>query len=492
MLRLNEVNLERIADSFIKPNYSRRKLTPGILHLGIGAFHRAHQAYYTDALFRQNDDNNGWGIISASFRSAVVRDQMLAQDFLYTHCVRQGNEESYHIIGSVMNVLVARENPEALIQQIACENIRLVTLTITEKGYHHDPASKELNANDPDIRHDVNNIESPRTAVGFIVCGLMYRRAKNLGGLTFLSCDNLPGNGRILKSVVLQMAHMIDDSLVSWIEENIAFPSSMVDRIVPATTDDDREAFSKNLGIDDQGLVISESFSQWVIEDNFACGRPEWEKVGVKFVNDISAYEDLKLRVLNACHSVIAYLGHLCGCEYVYQAMEMEGFKNMLIKLLDEEIAPSINIPDGFDISNYKNVSLQRFSNSAIKHKTLQIAADGSQKIPQRWLSSLREQIRNGGPTRLLSLALAGWIRFLQGEDEQGQDYDIIDPLCQKLHEICTEEQSSHSCVEKILSVREIFDGDLIQNSEFINEVAAWLDLIKNNGAKQAICKAVE
>lgn len=483
--RLNQQNLSRLPDIVQRPGYDRTLVTPGIFHLGIGAFHRAHQAFYTHAVL--NSDENNWGIIGCSLRSPAVRDQLVPQQGLYTLVERSGQGNKLRIIGSVLDVMVAPESPEKVIAAMADQRIKIISLTITEKGYCQDPATGQLNVLNKDIIHDLANPASPITAIGFLVAAL-HERFKQQQPVTILSCDNLPNNGDLVKRCVIQFAQQHSEALANWIGKSIAFPNTMIDRIVPATTEEDRKEIENILGMRDEGLVVCEPFSQWVIEDHFVCGRPAWEKAGVLLVKDVKIYEKIKLRLLNGAHSLMAYSGYLSGYQHISEVMENPAFVNLVRTYMQEDAGKTITTPPGFDIENYKRQLLQRFSNPALKHRTWQIAMDGSQKLPQRWLGSLREQLEIDGPIDTICLAVAAWIRYVCGIDEQGQPIEVKDPLANEIQEIVAIHSSNtNNLVNNIVGVEAIFGKDLANQKTFIKKVIDWMDKFSHNGVRKTI-----
>ena len=352
MNRLNQAQSTFLPADVVLPTYDRAKLRAGIVHLGIGAFHRAHQAFYTEAVL--NKLGGDWGIIGCSLRSAIVRDQLAPQDGLYTLVERSGEGEKLQLIGAVLQNLVGPENPAELVAVMAQPNIKIVSMTVTEKGYCHDPATGNLNSQHPDIQHDLKNLDQPKSAIGFLVAALNARFKAGVKSFTVLSCDNLPNNGEVLEKVVVQFAEAISKELAVWIRANTCFPSTMIDRIVPATTDQDRQDIEARLGVRDEGVVIAEPFSQWVIEDKFSDGRPQWEEVGVLLVNDVAVFEKIKLRLLNGSHSTMAYTGYLAGFDYISEVMSEPAFVNMIKLYMAREAGETLTAPAGFDIEAYK------------------------------------------------------------------------------------------------------------------------------------------
>ncbi|OZY87225.1 mannitol dehydrogenase [Cellvibrio mixtus] len=486
MNRLNKNLITELPADVALPRYNRDQLTAGIVHLGIGAFHRAHQAFYTEAVLNQFGGN--WGIVGSSLRSASVRDQLVPQDCLYTLVERSGEGEKLQLIGAVLDTLVGPENPTALVAQIADTNIKIVSLTITEKGYCHDPATGNLNLNHPDIIHDLQHLDKPVSAIGFLVAALQQRFNNNQKAFTLLSCDNLPNNGEVLEKVVSQFAEKVSPEFAQWIKANATFPCTMIDRIVPATTDDDRRYIEARLGLRDEGMVVCEPFSQWVVEDKFADGRPEWDKVGVLLVEDVRVFEKIKLRLLNGAHSTMAYTGYLSGFDYISEVMEQPAFVNLVKTYMAREAGETITAPAGFDIEAYKQQLRDRFSNKALKHRTWQIAMDGSQKLPQRLLETLREQLAGNGHIDILCLGVAAWIRYVSGVDEKGNAIEVSDPLASELRAACDANQGNPAAMVKaVVSIQKVFGTDLIDESRFIATTTQWLERFYAKGVLASV-----
>lgn len=480
MTRLNQKLLSELPNDILLPSYDRAALKPGIVHLGIGAFHRAHQAFYTEAVL--NKFGGDWGIVGSSLRSGSVRDQLVPQDCLYTLVERSGDGEKLQIIGAVLDTLVGPENPAALVAQMAAANIKIVSLTITEKGYCHDPATGNLNLAHPDIIHDLAHLDQPVSAIGFLVAALKQRFDQQQKAFTLLSCDNLPNNGEVLEKVVTQFAEKIAPDFAAWIKATATFPCTMIDRIVPATTDEDRRDIEARLSVNgesvrDEGMVVCEPFSQWVVEDKFADGRPEWEKVGVLLVEDVRVFEKIKLRLLNGAHSTMAYTGYLSGFQYISEVMEQPAFVNLVKTYMAREAGETVSAPKGFDIEAYKQQLRDRFSNKALKHRTWQIAMDGSQKLPQRLLETLREQLAGNGHIDILCLGVAAWIRYVSGVDEKGAPIEVSDPLVKELRAACDANQNNPvGMVKAVVGIQKVFGADLINEPRFIQATTQWLE----------------
>ncbi|GGY86245.1 mannitol dehydrogenase [Cellvibrio zantedeschiae] len=486
MKRLNQTNLAALPADVILPSYERSSLKAGIVHLGIGAFHRAHQAFYTEAVL--NQFGGDWGIIGCSLRSPSVRDQLAPQDGLYTLVERSGDGEKLQLIGAVIKNLVGPENPAELIEVMAQPSIKIISMTVTEKGYCHDPATGNLNILHPDIQHDLVNLDKPKSAIGFIVAALNARFKSGTKSFTVLSCDNLPNNGEVLEKVVNQFAEKVSPELAKWIHANTCFPSTMIDRIVPATTDDDRRDIEARIGMRDEGVVIAEPFSQWVIEDKFSDGRPQWEKTGALLVDDVRVFEKIKLRLLNGSHSIMAYTGYLSGFDYISEVMSEPAFVNMVKTYMAREAGETINAPAGFDIEAYKQQLRDRFSNKALKHRTWQIAMDGSQKLPQRLLESLRAQLKSNGHIDIIALGVAAWIRYISGVDEKGNAIEVSDPLAAELRALCDANSgNAEATVRAIVGLPKVFGEDLIHEEIFIANTIGWLEKFYAQGVLKTI-----
>ncbi|MDO3386251.1 mannitol dehydrogenase family protein [Gilvimarinus sp. SDUM040013] len=490
MQRLNNETLGQLATTASLPTYDRDAQSAGIVHLGIGAFHRAHQAWYTEALLNSGASN--WQIIGASLRSPTVKNQLAEQDGLYTIVERGPQGERFQVVGAVKDVLVGPESPEALLAVMSDATTKIVSLTVTEKGYCHDPATGNLNVEHPDIVHDLANPNAPKSAIGYIVSALNARRLAGTPTFTVLSCDNLPNNGEVLERVVLQYAEKYDAELAAWIRTNTTFPCTMIDRIVPATTDADRKELEAKLGLRDEGMVLAEPFSQWVIEDKFCSERPAWEDAGALLVSDVHAFEIMKLRLLNGSHSLLAYTGYLAGFDYVSEVMNEPLLAKLCQIFMDREVGQTVQVPVGFDMEEYKVQLRERFSNPGLKHRTWQIAMDGSQKIPQRWLQTLQAQLDGNGDIELLCLALAAWIQYVSGTDEKGEAIDVQDPLAQTLKETCDANADNlDATVAAVLGVKAVFPEAIAQSAAVQGRVAYWLTEIKQGGVLAAIAKAV-
>lgn len=483
MSRLNSALLATL-DTPAKPTYDRTKLLPGIVHLGIGAFHRAHQAWYTEAVL--NSAGGNWGIIGCSLRSDSVSNQLDPQDGLYTILERSAQDKT-QIIGAVVQVLVGPQKPQAIIDAIATESIKIISLTVTEKGYCHFPATGELNFEHPDIAYDLGNITQPKSAIGYIVAGLIARKDKGLPGLTVLSCDNLPNNGKVVGKCVIGFAEKISAELASWIKSNVTFPCSMIDRIVPATTPTDISNFENTFGYEDAGMVVAEPFSQWVIEDNFIQGRPAWETVGATLVEHVEIYELIKLRLLNGTHSLLAYSGYLAGKATIAEVMR-DATLTKACKAYMALAAGTLAAPADFDLAGYQAQLVERFANPGLQHRTWQIAMDGSQKIPQRWLGTLADAVSKGADIKLFAFALAAWMKYISAVDEQGKAIEVSDPLAKTFAEAAAKHAGSDAdYVNAIFAIEGIFNPALLQIPKLKKLTTQYLSAIKLQGALKTL-----
>ena len=473
------------------PSYDRRGLAAGIVHLGLGAFVRGHLACYTDDVLAI--EPGPWGIAGVSLKRPDQRDRLLPQDGLYSTLQRDGSGTRARVIGCLRRTIVAPEAPAALLAAMASTSCRIVSLTVTEKGYCHDPATGRLDLDHPDIRHDLQHPDQPRTAVGLIAAALQARRVAGIAPFTVLCCDNLPHNGRLLAGLVRDFAAILaQDGLASWIEAGVAFPSTMVDRIVPAMIADDVADAAAALGLHDAAPVSHEPFRQWVIEDRFgSTGRPAWEKAGAQIVSDVAPYEHMKLRLLNGAHSALAYLGYLAGHETIPDVAADPAFR-LYAQALWREIIPVVPALPGVDLHGYAATLLARFENPAIRHRTWQIAMDGSQKLPQRLLSTMRERLAAGLPVPCLALALAGWVRYVGGVDETGRAIDVRDPLAARLRAVLDRSgPEPGSRVAAVLGMEAVFGADLPQSPPFAAAVTQAYAALLANGARASISLAV-
>jgi fructuronate reductase len=401
---------------------------------------------------------------------------------------RNHNSEKASITGAVRNVLFAPGNISTVLDHIAKPDIRIISTTVTEKGYCYHPATRELKLDHPEIEHDLHNLQSPKSTIGVITAGLYRRMTNNAGPVTVLCCDNLPQNGKTVARIVKKFAQLSNENLATWIEKNVAFPSTMVDRIVPAATDNDVEHTSSLIHLRDQAPVICEPFKQWVIEDKFANGRPVWEKAGAEFVNDVLPYEEMKLRLLNASHSALAYLGYLTDFTYIYEVIAIPAFEKFVWSLMNEDATPTLHLPNNFDLAAYKNTLIQRFANPALAHRCKQIAMDGSQKLPQRILATARQRLATGALCRHIALAIAGWMRYVSGKDEKNIPIEISDPFADEFNKIAdTANGDIEKLVEGYLNLSAIFGADFKKYPGFVKEIKQLVKKLYEIGSRATV-----
>jgi len=467
------------------PQYDRQQLRSRIVHFGFGAFHRAHQALLTNRVL--NAKGGDWGICEISlFSGDVLMSQLREQDHLFTVLEKGADGNQPIVIGAVHECLNAKLDSLAAIIEKFCEpQVAIVSLTITEKGYCIDPATGKLDTQNARILHDLENPTEPHSAPGILVEALHRRRERGLTPFTVLSCDNIPDNGHVVKNAVLGMAQKRSPELAKWIETHVSFPGTMVDRIVPAATEVSLAEITQELGVEDPCAISCEPFIQWVIEDNFVAGRPEWEIAGVQMVQDVLPWEQMKLRMLNGSHSFLAYLGYLAGFAHVSDCMQDDAFREAARRLMLDEQAPTLRITD-VDLTAYADSLIDRFANPALQHRTWQIAMDGSQKLPQRMLEGVRVHLQRESAWPLLALGIAGWMRYVSGVDDAGNAIDVRDPLSEKIRAI-VETSSEKGRVKALLALSEIFGSDLPQHAQFVDAITDAYQRIVERGARQAV-----
>ena len=472
-----------------QPRYDRQQLRSRIVHFGFGAFHRAHQALLTNRVL--NEKGGDWGICEISlFSGDVLMSQLRAQDHLFTVLEKGAEGNQAIVVGAVHECLNAKLDSLAAIIEKFCEpQVAIVSLTITEKGYCIDPATGKLDMHNTRILHDLENPTEPHSAPGILVEALHRRRERGLPPFTVLSCDNIPDNGHVVKNAVLGMAQKRSAELAGWIDAHVSFPGTMVDRIVPAATENSLAEITQELGVEDPCAISCEPFIQWVVEDNFVAGRPEWEAAGVQMVKDVLPWEQMKLRMLNGSHSFLAYLGYLAGYAHINECMEDASFREAARRVMLNEQAPTLRITD-VDLTAYADSLIDRFANPALQHRTWQIAMDGSQKLPQRMLDGIRVHLERKSAWPLLALGVAGWIRYVSGTDERGDAIDVRDPLSDKIQSL-VKASSEAERVNALLTLSEVFGQDLPHNSVFVDAVNEAYQRLTRYGARQAVIETL-
>jgi fructuronate reductase len=476
--RLSDQTLPLATTGTERPAYDRKGVTPGIVHLGIGAFHRAHQAVVIDDLLASDPS---WGIIGASLRRPDTRAALAPQDGLYSVLTKDNDARRLRVVGAVLEVIDAPNARKKLLARMTDATTRIVSLTVTEKGYCFNGATGGLDVDNPEIRRDLADPRAAVTAPGLVVEALRRRREAGIEPFTVLSCDNLPHNGQVAARVFGDYAEAIDAALGRHLRDHVAFPGTMVDRIVPATTDADRAEVAKLLGLEDAWPVMAEPFLQWVIEDHFSGGRPPFATPGVSLVADVAPYERMKLRMLNGSHSMMAYLGYLAGHEFIADVMAAPGFGRFVEAAMADEIAPTLGMAKA-ETDAYGAELVERFSNRAMRHRTYQIAMDGSQKLPQRLVGTIADRIATGAPFERLALGVAAWMIYANGVNEQGNAIAVQDPLAAEFSRV----DRAH-LVAGFLAMERIFPPALAANPVFRATLEQKLALLRDVGAAEAV-----
>jgi fructuronate reductase len=478
--RLNELRSRGIA----VPAYDRRAVTTGIVHFGPGAFHRVHQAWYFDAALTRDPR---WGLCEIALQSTGVRDALAPQDGLYTLAILD-EQRRFAVVGAINELLVARESPATVIRRLADPRTKLVTATVTEKGYCL-RSDGSLDDAHPDIVHDLQHPHTPRSLIGYLAAGLHERRAKHIAAPTIISCDNLVDNGRRLRRGVLDYCQRFDTDLAAWVQDVVAFPSSMVDSITPATDDDLRALVMGELGVADRWPVQREFFTQWVIEDDFRNDHPDWSSIGVTITDDVKGFERAKLRLLNGAHSTLAYVGSLAGYETVAQAMADPALSQFVTRMMQLDIVPTLNAPRGLDLQQYIDAVLRRFRNPAIRHLLAQIAWDGSQKLPFRLLGTIRDRLQSGNAIERLAVPIAAWMHFIRRKSLRGER--ATDPLAEDLLAIGAGTSGGTGDVRSFLALEKIFPRDLAQHAGFQRSLERAYDALPDVMSSASLSNAL-
>lgn len=484
-VRLSRHTMAQLPAEIGRPAFDPAGVRPGIVHLGLGGFHRAHMARYTHDLMNQGPDSLQWGIVGVGLMPGDerMRESLAPQDALYALVERQDSDERVTVIGSLTDIVYAGQSSTQVLHVIDNPAIRIVSLTVTESGYCLNSATKQLDPAHPLVVHDLAHPEEPRSAIGVIVEAYRRRMSIGLPAFTALTCDNIQHNGIVLRCAVLALARLRNSSLADWIAMNARFPNTMVDRITPVTTSDDVDYLAEHFAIDDRWPVFSEVFRQWVIEDDFVGGRPAWEEVGAKFVPDVAPYEFMKLRLLNASHLAIAGLGRLAGYAYIDETLRDPSLRAYMSALMDRETGPTLLPVPGIDLAAYKIQLLERFSNSKIKDTVDRVNADAPINL---LIDPIRDRLRGAAPVELLVLALAAWMRRVRGEDESGRPIHIVHPLAALLRSRAIEGGADP---RPLLAITSLF-GELADYQSFVNALQRWLTLLYDVGAKATLLQA--
>lgn len=469
------------------PAYAPGEHGVGVLHIGAGAFHRAHQAAYTDAALAAKEGD--WRIVAVSLRSTELVDALAAQDGLYSLTERGADGGRTRIVGSIAETIAAARDMDAAPEAFCREGIRVVTLTVTEKAYGLDRKRMDIDENHPAVAADLAAPRRPSGVLGIVTEGLRRRRARSLPPPAILCCDNLPENGALLRAGVIGFARRADPELADWIAANVAFPSSMVDRITPVATSETLAQARSATGFDDLAAVECEAFTQWVIEDHFPRGRPAWEQAGATFVSDVTPFEKMKLRMLNGAHSLIAWSGFVAGHKYVRDAMQDAALAGLTDRYM-RAAAATLDMTPGFDLDDYRQDLLTRFANPSIAHQTYQIAMDGTEKLPQRILAPATEALTAGRDTGLFAFAAAAWMRYCRGVDEKGRPYDLRDPREAEIKAAIAGCETAGAISGALLNLAGVFPEPLIQSESFRTACTAHLDAMLTQDMAHAIAGA--
>ena len=485
MTQLGTVTLGALGNEVGVPQYDRTAVRTGIVHFGVGGFHRAHQAMYLDRLMNDGKALD-WGIcgIGVLPQDRRMADVLEAQDGLYTLVVKypDGTLEP-RVIGSIVDYLFAPDDPSAVLAKMADPATRIVSLTITEGGYHVNQVTGELDASDPGLTADLAPGATPVSVFGFVIEALARRRTAGIKPFTVMSCDNIPGNGHVARKMLTSFARLKDPELADWIEREVRFPNSMVDRITPVTTDADRVALAERFGVDDGWPVVCEPFTQWVLEDDFGGERPPYEDVGVQLVADVEPYELMKLRLLNASHQALCYLGYLAGYRYAHEVCQDKLFVDFLLGYMEQEGAPTLPPVPGVDLGGYQRELIERFANPEVRDTLARLCAESSDRIPKWLVPVIREQLAAGREINRSALVVAAWARYAEGTDEQGEPIEVVDRLRDKLVE-----RARHNRDDPLLFVsdRDLF-GDLVDDERFVRAYTASLSALHERGARATL-----
>ncbi|HET6530256.1 MAG TPA: mannitol dehydrogenase family protein [Actinoplanes sp.] len=485
MVPLSDRTLSSLPDNVAGPAYDRGRLRTGIVHFGVGGFHRAHQAMYLDRLMADGRAQDwaicGVGVMPGDRQMAEV---MAAQDGLYTLVVKapDGTWEP-RVIGSIHEYLFAPDDPDAVIEKMAGEDVRIVSLTVTEGGYNFHAVTGEFMADAPDVQHDLRPGSPPRTTFGLIVEALARRRDRGLPPFTIMSCDNIQGNGHAARRSFVAFATLRDAELGRWVENTVAFPNSMVDRITPVTTDEDRAEVRRRYGIDDAWPVVCEPFTQWALEDAFPTGRPPFEDAGVQVVPDVEPYELMKLRLLNASHQALCYFGYLAGYRLVHEVAQDRLFADFLLAYMVREATPTLEPVPGINLTEYQHQLIERFSNAQVRDTVARLCAESSDRIPKWLLPVIRHNLETGGEILRATAVVASWARYAEGVDEQGRPIEVVDRLREVLQERARQQRDHPTA---FIENREVF-GDLVDNERFVSTYTSVLASLHHKGARATL-----
>jgi mannitol 2-dehydrogenase len=485
MPHLNTSTLPQLDPAVAVPGYDRAQVRVGIVHFGVGGFHRAHEAMYLDRLMNEGKALDwgicGVGVMPADQRMKTVMD---AQNGLYTLVIKHA-DGSYEprVIGSIIEYLYAPDDVEAVLEKMASPEVRIVSLTVTEGGYNFHHVTGEFNVDNPDVQHDLADGAVPKTSFGLVTEALARRKARGIAPFTVMSCDNIQGNGDVAKAMFTAYARRKNAGLGDWMISHVKFPNSMVDRITPVTTDADRDEVKQRFGIDDAWPVVCEPFTQWVLEDHFNQGRPSFEDVGVQIVDEVMPYELMKLRLLNASHQALTYFGYLAGYRYAHEVCQDPLFEAFLLGYMVEEGSPTLLPVPGVDLDLYRRTLIERFANPQIRDTLARLCAESSDRIPKWLVPVIRHQLEHGGEIRRSAAVVASWARYDEGTDERGEPIEIVDRLKDQLQAIA---QSNRSRPLAFIENRELF-GDLVDNPRFVEAYTWALEKLHRVGARATL-----
>ena len=484
MTQLNPDTVGSLPANVPVPGYDRSRITTGIVHFGVGGFHRAHQAMYVDQLMERGQALD-WGICGVGVLPSDrrMKEVMDAQGGLYTLVVKHpdGTFEP-RVIGSIVDYLFAPDDPEAVVERMADERTRIVSLTVTEGGYNFHAVTGEFDPSTPAVAADLQPGAVPRTTFGLITEALRRRRERGIAPFTVLSCDNIQGNGEVARRSIATFARLRDPELGGWVESEVRFPSCMVDRITPVTTDEDRTELSRRFGVEDQWPVVCEPFTQWVLEDDFA-ERPPLEDVGVQLVEDVEPYELMKLRLLNASHQGLCYFGYLSGYRLVHEVCQDQLFARFLLGYMDEEATPTLEPVPGIDLDHYKHNLIERFSNPQVRDTVARLCAESSDRIPKWLLPVIRQNLATGAEFRRSAAIVASWARYAEGVDEEGHPIEVVDRLKDELVPLARSQRENPLA---FVSRRDLF-GDLVDEERFVAAYRTALDSLHSKGARRTL-----
>lgn len=486
--KLNQENLPHIKENVQIPTYDRSQVKTGIVHVGIGGFHRAHQAMYVDDLLQETSNNNEWGICGVALLDfdKKIYNTLKNQDGLYTLVIKQlDGTFTKRVIGSIVETLFAPESPSKVIEKMAHPDVKIITLTITEGGYNYNEEIQNFDFENPQVKFDLKNPNSPKTIFGYLTQAIKLRKERNLKGITIQSCDNIQGNGYMIKKMLLSYISKAEPQLIDWIGNNVTFPNSMVDRITPATLPQDLLDLKETTGIIDEWPVVCEPFKQWIIEDDFIFGRPTWETVGVQFAKNVTPYEKMKLSLLNAGHSVLGILGALIGYNTIDEAANDNDLSVFLKSYMDNEVSSVLDNLEGVDLEKYKLSLIERFKNINIKDQIDRICSESSAKIPIFILPTVNTQLKKSGQIKQATFVLAAWAIYCLGFNEKGEDINIKDILKKTIQFVAIDARKNPAL---FLEIETVF-GKLKENKKFTSEFIDSYRSIETYGVKKCIAK---